>query len=646
MKRGKDEEKMMGPMFPRLHVKDANKGGPRAPPRNKMALYEQFSIPSQRHNHLSLPRVPTATVPSSTQRGVSERDVFASYKLQSESQYSQYSDISTPSMQVEPRKKLDEDDFRVPIFVQPVPNQEYGVRSNDQDRGKLASKPSCSNEMSKLQNSQMESSTMQEGKLQKKENSKNSSTGFVKVVSNTPALEKAEGRKKQNVLFTNYEPGDKLTGSIDRLETSNSPALCSKAQAANERHDAVVSRENLTTSDKRSSISVAADQSEVRNIHCERSNDTESSENRSCNVKMSDSGVTETSGEDSRSRHDVTPDDVVQVIGQKHFWKARRTIANQQRVLAIQVFELHRLVKVQRLLAASPHLLLEDSTYSGKSTKSSSMKKIPLNLNTEEVSDVSKQKGESDNKQSQKKESSAENAISRNHVPSIQNSTSARNTPAPFTNSGPWCFNQPQGQQQWLIPYMSPTEGLIYKPYPGGCGPPVPNPSMGNFYSLPGGVPALPHPQYQLPPHPGYFPQHGMPVMNVAPFFGSSAEHMNPQSDPDSQNVPTMWTRNEQAPPEEDMEVQASTSSSPVERMQDSQESGLREGRHVLTLFPMSPPRDPATKSEARPPKPRQEAEHPARVIRVVPHNAVSASESAARIFRSIQEERRRYISM
>ena len=44
----KDGEKDISPMFPRLHVNDTEKGGPRAPPRNKMALYEQLSIPSQR----------------------------------------------------------------------------------------------------------------------------------------------------------------------------------------------------------------------------------------------------------------------------------------------------------------------------------------------------------------------------------------------------------------------------------------------------------------------------------------------------------------------------------------------------------------------------------------------------------------------
>lgn len=53
MKGGKEEGKIMGPMFPRLHVNDADKGGPRAPPRNKMALYEQHSVPSQRLNRSS-----------------------------------------------------------------------------------------------------------------------------------------------------------------------------------------------------------------------------------------------------------------------------------------------------------------------------------------------------------------------------------------------------------------------------------------------------------------------------------------------------------------------------------------------------------------------------------------------------------------
>jgi len=67
MKRGNDDEKVMGPLFPRLHVGDTEKGGPRAPPRNKMALYEQFSIPSQRFNLAPHhPNTSTNTVPPSS----------------------------------------------------------------------------------------------------------------------------------------------------------------------------------------------------------------------------------------------------------------------------------------------------------------------------------------------------------------------------------------------------------------------------------------------------------------------------------------------------------------------------------------------------------------------------------------------------
>lgn len=61
------DEKNTGPMFPRLHVNDTEKGGPRAPPRNKMALYEQLSIPSQRFTGNNLTTKNTAIPSSSSQ---------------------------------------------------------------------------------------------------------------------------------------------------------------------------------------------------------------------------------------------------------------------------------------------------------------------------------------------------------------------------------------------------------------------------------------------------------------------------------------------------------------------------------------------------------------------------------------------------
>lgn len=44
-----------GALFPRLNVKETKRVGPRAPPRNKMALYEQFTFPSHRYVPPSLP---------------------------------------------------------------------------------------------------------------------------------------------------------------------------------------------------------------------------------------------------------------------------------------------------------------------------------------------------------------------------------------------------------------------------------------------------------------------------------------------------------------------------------------------------------------------------------------------------------------
>lgn len=65
MKVGKEDEKSMRPMFPRVHVNDTEKGGPRAPPRNKMALYEQLSIPLQKFSSTALPpHNPGSLVPS------------------------------------------------------------------------------------------------------------------------------------------------------------------------------------------------------------------------------------------------------------------------------------------------------------------------------------------------------------------------------------------------------------------------------------------------------------------------------------------------------------------------------------------------------------------------------------------------------
>ncbi|PIN00275.1 hypothetical protein CDL12_27228 [Handroanthus impetiginosus] len=668
MKRTKDEAKGIGPMFPRLHVNDTGKGGPRAPPRNKMALYEQLSIPSQRFSHSVLPYNPNykTLAPPSSQGVANERGMFFSYQLpdrhQSEKQCNQYSDLSNPLMQLEERKKSDEDDFRVPIFVHLVPSQECGEADNDRGREKLSpANPSHFDRPFKIQKFKKTGSLEskgQEEKSQKEENSKEFATDCVKAVSNSSAIEKDERPKCR-------EPRNGQANSVGGLTIRDNvePNLCPESQLASKRCDTTILGENVAELDKRiSSTSERALPSEDKHILRDISNDTESCEDKSCrslqmgNLERGDS-VSETSVVDSISQLDITPDDVVGIIGQKRFWKARKAIANQQRVFAIQVFELHRLIKVQRLIAASPHLLLEDSPYLRKPVKALPGKKIPSRYPIKApIPNVPKQKTEPE-KPSNRNETSAENTLPKASLSSIQNGVPSVSSDP---NAAPWCFNQPQGHQ-WLIPVMSPSEGLVYKPYPGpgfvsppfgDCAPPGSNPTTGNFLTPVYGFPA-PNPQVQFPsfPVPGphsYFPPYGMPIMTTAAFSGSSVEQTNPlanlgQISAGEPNVTIPPGHNNQASPDasnnfhpsEDIEVQASTASSPTERREDSRASNAMQGRNVLPLFPTSSPID-ATNTSPQPERPMQ-------VIKVVPHNATSASESAARIFRSIQEERKQY---
>ncbi|KAL3844221.1 hypothetical protein ACJIZ3_001624 [Penstemon smallii] len=618
MKSGRDEEKMMGPMFPRLHVNDTDKGGPRAPPRNKMALYEQLSIPSQRFDHSNNTDAAKLVPPPLNQGGGSERGMFFSYQLpprhQSEKQYySPYNGTSTT--QVEHKKKFDEDDFRVPIFNNSFPSQEYVKYTSDE----LApsSKPSYFSQSLQFQKA-----------------------------NETSMLKSSVGQEKEN---------QKREKTISKTDD-----LCADPKSTSNGHNSAVLGENITTTDDINSPTsvrdlLFGDQNIVHDI----SNGTE---DRSCGADS----VSETSILDSISEQDaITPDDVVGIIGQKHFWKARRAISNQQRVFAVQVFELHRLIKVQRLIASSPNILLEHSAYLNKPIKSTPGKQLPFEFPVKATPNISKPKGDSEKPIHKKEERSAENTNFKSSVPSAQNEVpppSSRqplggNSPATSIsndhNARPWFLNQPNGHQ-WLIPVMSPSEGLVYKP----CAP-YPTPGYGTAYGSPGSNPMpgnflLPgygqHPQqyHQLPTYPpagphGYYPPYGMPFMNAAAYSGSSVEQMNPPAQfsageanvsMHNKNLFTKPTHKKVQVPDaaDDVEVQGSTASSPSEIL-----VGGGTG-NVLPLFPMSSTIN-STENDPRPSEP----EGPTRVIKVVPHNARSATESAARIFQFIQEERKQY---
>ena len=97
---GKDGagDKVIGPLFPRLHVNDSTLkgGGPRAPPRNKMALYEQFSVPSsQRFN------APNAAVSSASAGQISPLCSFQPYVLVVYGDYDRCQMVDEPFKDIE-----------------------------------------------------------------------------------------------------------------------------------------------------------------------------------------------------------------------------------------------------------------------------------------------------------------------------------------------------------------------------------------------------------------------------------------------------------------------------------------------------------------------------------------------------------------
>lgn len=335
-------------------------------------------------------------------------------------------------------------------------------------------------------------------------------------------------------------------------------------------------------------------------------------------------------------------------------------------------------------MAGSPHLLLEDTAFLGKpSLKASPAKKLPSEYVVKPLPQIVKRKDDSE-KPNHKMECSAENAVGKTSLSSVKNDSQPSNygpyfsnEPPPVANEsrmGPWYFHQTPGHQ-WLVPIMSPSEGLIYKPYPvpgfmgvcgGGCAPFGPTPLTGNFMNPAYGIPS-PLPQEGIEVMPGtqpvghsYFPSYGMPVMNPS-VSGSAGEQKDQFSGPgsdgqhgqgeanfnmqheSSSNVPARkngtMPQAMQFEASKDTELQGSTASSPGERVQGNGMGHAAEGRDALPAFSMAPV------VPERAPQPH-DTDQPTKVIKVVPHNPRSATESAARIFKSIQEERKQYDSV
>ncbi|XP_022723951.1 protein HEADING DATE 3B-like [Durio zibethinus] len=763
MRGGKDEARVMSPMFPRLHVNDTVKGGPRAPPRNKMALYEQFSIPSQGFNFGSLSMLPlplnnnSSLVPSisSSHGGGNEKSMFVPFDNSHESSIlaEKFHSYSIPGTKLKTKKGKQERksmeatyslsldttpaipavsesnslqslhfsnfkkfslrnlgydvDLRVPTSV--LSGIDQNCNSSKQIEGwenfsKLnLSSPiqlQTANKKQKKENDAVDPKSRIHVGNQAKENGRlfRSSQELVersnsilssrdKILADTSSdlsikVKNSESLKRPRDASYNQE---NKSSSVDISNSKDGPNAVSH----------MIFRENIMVESGRclENASKARNESCLRQSHGVENGSMNVLENRSKaheEKKCGDLKVGGVNGHnnvpgasmvESISPLDICPDDVVGIIGQKHFWKLRSAIVNQQRVFAVQVFELHRLIKVQRLIAGSPHVLVGDAFYMGQpSLDVSPIKK----LSSDYVPELPLVVNVKDNSQKPNIiiECADENAVAK-LPPSADDDTSkglvtqrpkygpdsGNNLSTPMAaNTGPssWGFSPPGSQ--WLVPVMSPSEGLVYKPCTGPCPPtagflapvygscdPV-NLAVGggDFLNTAYGVPAS-HQQGIgiLPGNPSigqtYFPHYAMPVRNpsvsssaveqMSPFTGvqskgnqlSTGDVIFTITQPSSCNMSSQMSQAisycvGKLPASKESKIQGSTASSPSERARGD----------ALPLFPTEPTTQASNYNA-------QTSGQRTRVIKVVPHNRRLATESAARIFQSIQEERKQY---
>lgn len=607
MKGGKDEEKRMGPLFPRLHIKDAEQGGPKAPPRNKMALYEQLSIPSQKFTSGSASISPfppnsggnAVPLTPSSHGGGHKRSLYGPIcnlpapshlpkKLPSYSSDAMnlcttstnlewkpmkptnhhplngaYSSLFQPhsttnSKNSSTKELLNEVDYKVPTFRQSRRTLTYGSRDKNTDKEKGAMVPFNEEKRSSLvdessgvadSNGQLyhKNRTLEGKKALRDDFSTNSKKGVER--GNASILEGVSGFHGDN-----YRSHNRLEDVTKCYEDQCGPLPMGEVDRT---------------------------------------------------VDVSDTSMV-----DSVSGVEISPDDVVGVIGQKQFLETRRAIVHQQRVFAVQVFELHRLIKVQRLFAASPELLIESELYLGKSSiRGLPTKKLPSGNLLEAPPLLSKLKPQKPNRNL---ECAAEDVLEMPLFPSLSDHSNMKlNTPK--SN----CYFHPPPVNQWLVPIISPSEGLVYKPFTGptpptsGFGVPVYGITTSTHQEGIGILPGTP------PFSHTYFPPYRMPSI---PSVASSAVEVARQltkPHPNGQEEKSYFFGDSQA------------SSGHTERVVQGD---------ALSLFPT----DPTVKASDQSSQSCSN-EQQTRVIKVVPHNPRSASESAARIFQSIQEERRQY---
>lgn len=451
-----------GVLFPRLNVKETNTAGPRAPPRNKMALYEQFTIPSHRflqpsdgaarQNPSALLNQPascdgrfmytpyyvspndyaTVNFPgqflgqnliSCTNSTTKESDKLTKCALAKNREHSSaaatYSNTRVSKSQLNPNpfptagievedsslqssRRLSSNNLLGSGTVgvlhgrksgQRISNPvigcaSEGLRTVPLQVGNLLKSPVQHSISAIMRNDRMGSREREAGLCRDRSQSIH---GDAYCVDDGLCLPRCpnEGAEDESRVDDDDNYQSKNSSSSDNIADSNGVDHFSsrgECQAVGQSHG--------IHAPPKSSLACVELQYAGENLSRDLQNATdgiqrhdESQTNQSikdqckskpCNDRQSlvvDSAPLEV-GKGDPSDHnsdssmvdsvhifEITPNNVIAAIGQKEFWRVRKAILRQQKIFSTQVFELHRLLKVQKLIAISSNLLVEDNAY-------------------------------------------------------------------------------------------------------------------------------------------------------------------------------------------------------------------------------------------------------------------------------------------
>ncbi|MCO5562442.1 hypothetical protein L7F22_016070 [Adiantum nelumboides] len=415
------------PLFPRLHVSETEKAGPKAPPRNKMALYEQFTVPS--HGFIQPTQVATFHQPYGSGYPFMPHYVpSAAYANSSNVQYSQPSQVTSSSGFTSGSMVVSMEAHRAP-------------RQNKVGSLQVLTEATTECITSDVPPQREKSGSSLNDNVESVNSHGNIATGKFRppTLEKTESLHEVMSSLKESMegmhercdgpsvaADVNGGRSKRLSGGVsapcdlsERLTKPTQKGVAAKMQAGKSGHNCDSINQSLSGNEhchmqngtsfemKNSEESRAFLAADDQNLLPDNQgpsftlgSDKYSQVQPCCNTLQTflpkvnkvegSKGEMENLGIKSFEEHKtknkehhesqpgccgvspdnsadfmpvIKPKDVILAVGQQQFWKARKTLLRQQRIFSDQVFQLHKLIMIQQLLAETPGTLIDESVH-------------------------------------------------------------------------------------------------------------------------------------------------------------------------------------------------------------------------------------------------------------------------------------------